>query len=706
MSIIQKLQQRQKWVFGAIALALILFIVQDRFMSKGSGLFGGQSSVVGVVDGKNIDYMDYQARIKQAEDQYQAQGYPMNDFMRQNLQEQIWNQYIMEEVMQKQEDQLGLKVSSKEIDDMLFVNPSPQLRQMLTDPKTGQFDPNALKQQIAAIKKKKDKAALKQFNDFINGMVKQRITEKYNSLLGNTAYIPKWMMEKTNTDNSSIASISYVNVPYTTVPDNAVKVTDDDIAAYVDKHKNEYKQETSRSIYYVTFNAAPSSKDSADIKDQLYKLKPEFEKDTNANAFLIRNGSETNFLDDYVSKSKMQMPGKDSIQSLAVGAVYGPYLDANKYTLAKMIGKKDVPDSVKVRHILIKIIDRQKGQIREDSVAKKLIDSIAAAIKGGADFNEMVLKYSEDEGSKNNKGEYDFNISSSLVPAFHDVAFYEPVGTKKVVKGESNDYVGYHYIEVLSQKNFQPAYKVAYLSKSVVPSNETDNTASGAANQFAGESRTAKAFDDNIAKRKYNKLAATDIKPTATNIPGLGDSRQLVKWIYDADKGDVSEVYSVGDKYVVAMVAEINKEGVMSPSKARPMVENLLRNQKKAEIITKKIGSANSLEAVAKAAGVEVKRADSVAFSTGIIPNVGQEAKVVGATFNKQWQGKVTTPIVGNGGVFVIKTENISAVPNANGDLETQRNAMLAQMKQAAGYRSLEMLTKAANVKDNRAKFF
>ena len=83
-----------------------------------------------------------------------------------------------------------------------------------------------------------------------------------NRFQARNAFYPKWLSDKDLNDQSSIASISYVAIPYTTISDSAVKVTDEDINAYVRKHKNEFKQEESRSISYVIFDAAPNAADS------------------------------------------------------------------------------------------------------------------------------------------------------------------------------------------------------------------------------------------------------------------------------------------------------------------------------------------------------------------------------------------------------------------------------------------------------------
>ena len=257
---------------------------------------------------------------------------------------------------------------------------------------------------------------------------------------------------------------------------------------------------------------------------------------------------------------------------------------------------------------------------------------------------------------------------------------------------------------MLSQKNFEPAYQVAYLSRAINASVATDQAASGAANQFAGESRNAKAFDENVSKGNLAKLLATDIKPNDITIAGVGASRPLVRWINDAKIGDVSEPFPIDDKYVVAMLTEINKEGTVSAAKARPQLELILRNQKKAGVITKKIGTANTLDAIAAATQTTVMTADSVRFSTPFVAGIGQEPKVVGASFDTENQAKPSPAIPGNSGVFVLKTNRVSALSDGGVNIDEQRKALMMQSRQMSGYRSVEALRKSASVKDERAK--
>jgi peptidyl-prolyl cis-trans isomerase D len=248
---------------------------------------------------------------------------------------------------------------------------------------------------------------------------------------------------------------------------------------------------------------------------------------------------------------------------------------------------------------------------------------------------------------------------------------------------------------------------VAYLSRKIETSPETDQAASGMASQFAGESRNAQAFDDNVQKGKLQRLNAPDIQPSEVSIPGLGPNRQLVRWIYDADLGNVSEPFAVGDKYVVALLTEINKAGTMSAAKARNVVEPILRNKKKAEQIMKKLGSPASLDVAATASGQQIMHADSILFSSPYIANVGQEPKVIGMAFDKDLTGKPVSPLIpGNGGVYVIRVEKVSALSNPNADLQQQRFVQEQQQRQRISYGLTDALRKLATVEDDRGKFF
>lgn len=717
MSIIQQIQEKAAWLVGGlIALSLVGFLAMDAFVGR-SRLFGNRSTVVGVIDGKKIEYTTFEEMVSAREDQYKQSGYTVDEAMQQNVRDNVWQQMVDDAVLSENYSALGLTVTEKEKMDMLVgANAIPEIKRAFTDPKTGIFDAQAAAAQINQIRNfynagpkrsgdnRQYEAARQFFEEELPQQVQRRLAEKYMALLANSAYIPKWMIEKGNADNSQLASISFVNTPYFTIPDSAAKVSDDEIQEYIDAHKDRFQQEESRSIAYVTFDASPSSADSANLKKQLGDLAAEFAKTTDVQAYLARVGTDQNYFDGYLGKSRIQVPDKDSIFALPKGGVFGPYLDGGNYTVAKLVDEKTLPDSVRARHILVATVNPQTGQpIMEDSTAKKKIDSVKYLLEHGGNWDSVALQFSDDPGSKEKGGDLGYFTGEKMVKEFADFCLNGKKGEKGIVKSQ----FGYHYIEILDQKGFEPAYKIAYLTRKIETSPETDQAASGLASQFAGLSRNAAAFNENTEKQHLQKQFAPDIAPTAFSIPGLGTSRQLVRWIYDADLGNVSEPYPVGDKYVVALVTEINKQGTMPVSKARPQIEPILRNKKKAAQIMKKEGSPASLDAAASVSGQNIQHADSVLFSAPFNRLFGQEGKVVGSAFNKQLLGKPVSPAIpGNAGVFFIKVENVSAMSNPNADVQQQRFMQEQRIRSQIYQSLLDVLRKLADVKDYRSKFF
>ena len=717
MSVIQKIRDKYARVAViAIAVALLGFILMDALTGKSSFFSGGASKTLGRVNGHKIDIDDFRKKEKQQEDYYQQQGSPVDERMREMLIGNLWSQEVNQILMGSEIGKLGIQSSSKEMDDYLFGrNPPDDIKQRFTDPKTGVFDANMAQQNINSIRRRGTAEQKAGLETYIDQLGFQRQEEKYNSMLTNSINFPKWFIEKRNTDNSLLGKISFVRLPYadSMFVDSTIKISDAEISDYINKHKEDFKQEESRSIAYVSFSTLPSVADSVATKNEVLTLKPEFDTTKDVTTFLAREGSVVPYNDRPMAVKDIRA-GKDSIVKLSVGAVYGPYLNGANYELAKMIeGAKQIPDTVKLRHILIGTTQTdqngQRTQIRDTAQAKKLADSIQLAIKNGANFDSLCLKFSDDPGSKSKGGVYDKVYWGMMVPEFNDFGFFNKPGTKGVVKTD----FGYHYMEVLSQKGSSQVYKIAYLAKSIVESKETDDNANNEAHRFAAESRDLKSFDANYQKelqpKGINKLIANDIKKEDYNIGALGSSREFVKKIYDADKGDVlTPDQPIGDQYVVAVVTDVFKEGTQPVSKARPMVEPLLRNKKKAELAKQKFGKTTTLEAAAAVSGKSILIQDSLRMygsQTGVL---GPEPNVIGATFNPENKGRVVPePIAGRYAVFVVRVDSVTATAVLNADVQSQRKAMYADAKNNQNPSSfLDVLRKAATVRDYRSKFY
>ncbi|TCZ70484.1 peptidylprolyl isomerase [Flaviaesturariibacter aridisoli] len=719
MSVIQNIRDKYaRLMVVLIAVSLLGFILMDAFSSR-SNLFSGNTTTVGKINGKKVELTEFEAKLKNMEDMQKAQGYNVGDAGRQGLIEQTWNQEIAENLLADQYEKLGITVTTKEMNDYLFgANPPADLRQRFTD-STGQYNGALAVQAVNQIKKQGKPEDKEQLANYFESLRKQRASEKYSALLSNTIYMPKWLVEKQTADNALVARASYVAIPYTTVSDSAVKVTDAEIDQYIKKHRTEYEQkEETRSISYVLFPTLPTAADTAATRSELEKLRAGFDTTTNYAQFTAVNSSTMPYYDGLVSKKQMQQPNKDSILAAGVGVTYGPYLDRNQQNnqsylvLSRIVEAKNIADTVKVRHILLSVarVDPQSGQQvpgREDAAAKTLADSILNAINSGARFDSLVTKYSDDPGSKDKGGVYDSIGFGRMVPQFNDFIFTHSPGQRGVVKTD----FGYHIIEVLGARGSDMAYKIAYMARPIVTGDQTENDANTAASQFAADSRSLESFnqnyDKNLRAKGINKQTA-DLRELDFNIPGAGTSRPLVKEVFTASKGEVLPVQRLtSGGYIVAVVTAINPAGVQSVAQARAALEPVLRNKKKAEQIKKNIGTISTLEAVASKVNQPIATADSLHFN-GNNNVLGFEYKVIGASFNPANKGKVVNEAIeGQGAVYVLRVDNVSAAAAEAAGIEQQRALLMQDARQRAGQASpIEALKKAASIKDYRAKFY
>jgi peptidyl-prolyl cis-trans isomerase D len=701
MSVIQKIRDKYAgFVIAFIALSLIAFILMDAFTGRGragGGLFSNRNTI-GRVNGTKIDKRDFDKEIDMVKKMNSNAPYDQ-------LVNQAWNLSVSNIIMHDEYERTGIAFTDKELNSVLTnpANPPMWMKQNFSDPNTGEYNYDQAMNYLKQVKQmKNDPRAIDFYEVYIQQQtIEQTLIQKYLSLVSNSVYVPKWLAEKQMADNNAISSISYVYVPYATINDTAVSVTDDDVKSYVRKHEPMFKvEEESRTISYVTFDATPSSQDSLAVKNQLMQYRNEFATTKDEKAFIERVGSDFGYDSTYFSAKAIQHVYKDSIIKAGVGNIFGPYQDGKELVLAKLTDSRILPDSVKCRHILI---GADAGL--SDSAAHARADSIAAAIAKGANFDSLESRYTSDKGAHQTKGVMTYASATIQGPDFAPefakfILFDGKPGAKKVVKTQ----YGWHYIEILEHKDPQPAYKIAYLAKAIVPSQETVDATMSDAQRFAASSRNEKSFNENLLKFRKAALQSLDIHSYDGSIGGLGENRPFVRWIFENDLGDVSEPFDFKDKFVVALINNVQEKGIMNVAKARPIAEPFIRSEKKAKKIISEKFKGNSLESYAQSSGSAITRADSLAFVSSFIPGVGPESKVIGTAFNPSQVNKVTEPIAGTNGVFAVRTEIIGARPSG-GTIEDLQKNMEGQLK-GISYGAVGALKKAAKIKDYRFDFF
>lgn len=706
MQIIQSIRDKgAAIVIVVISLSLIGFILMDA--NQGQGIFSSFSTDVGKVNGEKIEMADFNNRVRMAEAmEQQRTGQAVTGVRTYQLRDEMWNQVVAEKIFGAEAEKLGIQFTSKELSYILLSNEpnNPLLQEaQLRDSVTGKLNIAEAQKAIANIKKLKGEQKANVDAQIIEPLRLGSMVAKYSGLLSASAYYPEWMRKKDAAEAKTFSHISYVMVPYSEMPDSTFKVTDAEVNDYVKKNKGLFKQEKGKMVSYITFSQLPTAEDSSRAESSLAALRSEFATDSNVNAFLLRNSSVIEYADEFKPKSAYGDIPVDSIIA-ANGNVYGPFVSGNNLVIGKLVGSKSLPDSVRARHILIATRDRQTGQqLRDDSSAHRLADSLLAVLNAGGNFAALAAQYSAD-GSKDNGGDLGTFGFGAMVQEFQDFTFNKPVGTRGVVQTQ----FGWHVIEVTNQKNFNPAYKIALMGKEILPGDATINAASLNATK-ASSLKDAKNLAEYAAK---NGLSLTQnptvVKENDYSIGTLQDARQLVRWISENKVGAVSEPFPIGDNFVVATIDKAFEEGIQDAATARSGAEAMIIKEKKAEVIIKKMGANPTLDAAASAYGKQVMEAgqdSTLTFTTQMIPGVGIEPKVVGASFNKNYQSKPSPAFGGTSGVFVIKVNSIAEKTVSEEEAAQRAASKLGMLRSQTG-NWYENLRKQAVIKDNRINHY
>ncbi len=710
MQIIQNIREKGAVIIIAvIALSLIGFLLMDAKQGQNKLFSASRGNEIGSVNGEAINNDDFKAKVEaqvaQQTQQSQQKPTPAEEAQIRN---NVWEREVALKTVFSETKKLGIQFTSKEFNAIINsdAQENPLLQQGAADQTTGMLDRTKLKEMIKGIRTSKGEQRDAIAAQLVVPQQEQSIVNKYMAMLNAAGYYAKWMEEKDKKESTEFANISVAAIPYNIVTDSAVVVKDEDIAKYIAANKGLFKQEAGRKISFTSFSQLPTAPDSAATKEALEKIKAEFATDNNPAAFVAKSGSLINYDSNYIPKSRFTQSQIqiDSFLKVPQGAVYGPVVNNGAYMIAKIIGTKAIADSAKARHILIGIQDQQTGeQLRTDADAKKLADSILTLVKNGGDFAALAKQYSAD-GSKDKGGDLGTFAYGSMVPEFNEFCFSKSAGTKEVVKTK----FGYHIIEAQGTKGNSPAYKVAMIARPIDASVATITAATQAANLAAGE-KTALKLDAYLKAKGLTKITVpTIVKENDAEVGRLKEARQLVRWAYEAKVGDVSEVFNIGNEFIVAVLDKVYAEGTQDVETARTMAEAAVKNEKKAALIVAKIGATPTLESAAAAYNMQVQTLgvdSSITLASAMIPGIGNEPKLIGAAFDKANQAKVSAPIIGKTGVFVVKVNSVGTKTTALNDVVIAQEKSRNMGQQLAGD-WFETLKKQAKISDKRSDFY
>jgi peptidyl-prolyl cis-trans isomerase D len=728
MSVLEKIRSRAGLLVGIIGVALLVFILQSA-LESGNFFFGNSDTTVGEIAGKSIDYTTFNAKVQESiENQKRNTGQSsLDQAATDNIIQQVWNQFINEEVMQKEYEKLGITVSDEELYHFMVEEPHPALVRNLSDPQTGQVAPMFADEKTGMLSSEKIRQFTQsmtpeqetqwlQLEDFIR---QTRVIEKYNNLIKKGLYVTTAVSKRDYIAQNTNANIKYVIKNYKTVADSTIKVTDEELNTYYNAHQNEYKQEAARKIEYVAFDIAPSQEDFNEVEKYMQQVAADFKtkKAGEDSAFVVAE-SDSRFVDQAFNGPGALSPLIDTAMFKAeVGTVMGPFRENDGFVIAKLIATKNAADSAKVRHLLIAYQGSGASQTvtRTKDQAKKMADSLLVVLKKERNkFADLVEKLSDDGGKTmppNKKEGEDYmgkggnygwiNAKSGFVEPFKNAGLDNKKGD--LVIAESN--FGYHIMEVLDSKGSQKKIQTFTINKLVEPSSKTAQEIFTKANTFANANKTNEAFQKSVIDQKLNKRIAENIKENDKNIAGLDSPRALIKWAYENKNGTVSEPLEFGDKYVVAVITEVKEKGIAPLEQVKEDITAKVVREKKIEMFTKEFASAGStIDAIASKMQLNIEQAQNVNFNTSAIPGSANEPAVIGA-ISVQKASTLSKPIGGKEGVFVVYVETVTpAQPQA--DYKAQQQAQTSQMQPRVDYEVYDALKENANITEHLVKFY
>lgn len=708
MATLQKIRTRAGLLVAiVIGVSLAAFILGD-LLQGSSSMFQRNRLEVGVIDGESIQYPDFQTEVEELGEIFK-QNYgttQLDDNMWAQVREQAWNQKIGEIVMGDVYEKLGIDVSSEELFDMLQgTNINPIVQQLFSNPETGQFDRGS----VVRFLKNLDAGAVSQeqrdyWLNLEKQIVEQRTQTKYTGMLGKGFYVTSLEAENSVEAASKSVNFDYIVLPHSSVADDEVSITEKDLKAYYEAHKEDYKQDASRRIEYITYEVTPSEADYADAEEWINDIKSDFAA-TEDNVQFVNANSDEDFENVWMKEADLpeniaQWVFQDKAK---VNDVFGPYADGESFKLAKLHQYEMMPDSVEARHILLRVNSQA-----ELASAQALADSLKTLIENGADFAKLAEENSTDQGSAINGGDLGWFQRNQMVKAFEDAAFNNKKGEVSIVATQ----FGIHVIQTTQRGKLTPQVQIAYITRNVVPSTKTYQNVYAKASEFAGSNTTREAFDAAVAEQNLTKRVA-NVGQNDRQITGLESARTLVKSAYEAEENTIlqttqgSPIFELGDNFVIAVLAKVTEEGIAPLEDVKPRVELAVTKEKKAEVLLEKAKSAlaenNDLAQAATALGVEVKNANGINFNSFSIPGMGLEPAVIGTVVSLDVD-QVSEPIVGNNGVFVTQVTSVNE--NPAGDIATEQNRMAQTLSYQAASLAFQAHRNAVEIVDKRSKFY
>lgn len=681
MSMIEQIRNKQGLLLVMIGLGMLGFLVPyDAVMA----LFGsGGNRAMGEANGQEISAMDYQQAVQSR----RALG-----FSGANLQDEVWNDIVTAIVLEECYEELGLEMSDAEFQGLLFENGnSPYMNRA--------FYSNAQNKQYwqtqfaAMLETPQGKSNFMMYRRLIE---QKRMKEKFDKLAVSGIYTNSLEGAYDYEAAQSKVSFNYVVKKYIDIPNDEVEVSDRDVKRYYEAHKNdkEFEQRAGRDITFARVSVKPTAEDATLIENAMVELKNAWANAEDDTEFLASSG--VNAAPQLLDRSKVETDVNEAeFFNTEVGSIVGPYRKGSSFRLAKVLSFSEEPDSASCRHILLSAADPNDEAEMETLMARA--DSLKRVLQRGGDFAALAAEYSEDPGSATTGGFYDFFTRGRMVKPFENFCFENKPGSIGAVETR----FGVHLIEVMEHTEAKEKVEVIIIDEAIVPSDATQRDAYGQASEFAINVTSVEELQAAAKEAGYAVNSAKDIQSNAQSIAGLRSAGEVVAWTFGAEEGQVSNPILADGTYIVAILERVKEKGVPPFEHVEEAMRSGAIREAKAEKYSEMMTS-GSLEDIAAAVGSRVEMASNVALKFPTIRTVGTAAEplVVGAAFGIG-TGNISSPIVGENGIWVISPTAVTEAPEKT-DFLSEQTTLLSRARGGFEVRLMTAMQEKAGVKDLR----